>query len=187
MPTKKKNDDKKPPKKQGGKKPGIVQDSDETEEISVEEAIELLGLGDKKKDKKKFDKDIPIEERNKIDDSQFLFKCGRYVWITRKVGMDSLRLNNERGQFAFGLASLGERIVLLHETMDKEFALDTFTHEVTHCVLFGFPDIFEETEGGGVSDEYLCEFVSGNIEDIWKIREEFKKSAFYKTFKDREI
>lgn len=187
MPTKKKNEDKKPPKKQGGKKPEIQQD-DDIKEISVEEAIELLGLGDgKKKGGKKFDKNLSIEERNKIDDSQFLFKCGRYVWVTKRANCESIRLNDKNGMFAFGLASLGERIVLLHDSMDKEFALDTFTHEVTHCVLFGFPDIFEETEGGGVSDEYLCEFVSGNIEDIWKIREEFKKSAFYKTFKDREI
>lgn len=185
MPTKKKNEDKKPPKKQGGKKPEIQQD-DDIKEISVEEAIELLaGEKNSKKDKKVNPyKGMDTHQRNLVDEETFIFEIMHTKYVVQKVGMDSLKLNSQLGMVAFGLCSMtGE--IFLHDSMHKDMALSTFVHELTHAFLFTTQcDTYEDE---GVSDEYLCQFVSIFLEDINKIVDEFKKSALYKTFEERDI
>lgn len=174
--------------KKGGKNPKNpkVEEDTEIEEISIEEALELLAKDKKgKKDKKANPyKGMDIHERNLVDEENFIFEILHTKYVVQKVGMDSLKLNSQLGMFAFGLCSMtGE--IFLHDSMHKDMALSTFVHELTHSFLFVTQcDTYEDE---GVSDEYICQFVSIYLDDINRIVNEFKKSALFKTFEEREI
>lgn len=177
--------------KKGGKNPKNpkVEEDTEIEEISIEEALELLAKESKDKKGKKGKNDNPykgmdIHERNLVDDEKFIFEIMHTKYVVQKVGMDSLKLNSQLGMFAFGLCSMtGE--IFLHDSMHKDMALSTFVHELTHSFLFVTQcDTYEEE---GVSDEYICQFVSIYLDDINRIVNEFKKSALFKTFEERDI
>lgn len=89
-------------------------------------------------------------------------KIAQYEWTVRFLPQRQMRNDNE-----YGTCFILERAIDVLDTLGREGASLILAHEISHAML----NVYGNTHQSSYDEEFLCDFISWNVDEIVRLRD----------------